>query len=230
MKARLVERLPSDSEWLYEIKFDGVRALAIKDGKSIKLVSRTRHSLDKSFPEVLEALRHLPHKSFVLDGEVVALDNKGRSSFQLLQPFIHAEDSPGARPPIVMYLFDVLNLDGKSTMALPLRERKNLVEQLLQKKPDSLRVSGTFEENAQRLLKQIEKLGLEGLVGKRPDSRYEPGKRSGAWIKLKLVQEQEFIIGGYTLPQGAREYFGLRDCRVPERWQTPLCFQSRHGL
>jgi bifunctional non-homologous end joining protein LigD len=208
MKARLVERLPSDSGWLYEIKFDGVRALAIKDGKGIKLVSRTRHSLDRSFPEVLDALEHLPYKSYVLDGEVVALDDKGRSSFQLLQPFIQAEDSPSARPAIVMYLFDVLNLEGKSTMALPLLERKKLIEKLLQKTTNLLRVSGTFQENPKKLLKQIEKLGLEGLVGKRPTSRYESGKRSGAWIKLKVVQEQEFIIGGYTQPRGSREYFG----------------------
>ncbi len=208
MKARLAERLPADAEWLYEIKFDGVRAIAIKDGTGIKLLSRTHHSLGPSFPEVVRSLREMPNKSFVLDGEIVALDDQGRSSFQLLQPFIHVEDSPDTRPPIVMYLFDILNLEGKSTTALPLRERKDLLETLLRERPAGLRLSGTFREKPQQLLKHIEKLGLEGLVGKRPDSRYEPGKRSGSWIKIKIVSEQEFVIGGYTEPRGSRELFG----------------------
>jgi bifunctional non-homologous end joining protein LigD len=208
MKAKLVNKLPTGSDWLFEIKFDGVRAIAIKDGRNIELVSRTRHSLSKSFPEIAASLRELPCKSVVLDGEIVALDDKGRSSFQLLQPFIHGDQPNGSRPPIVMYIFDILNLEGKATAAMPLDERKSLIEKLLRDRPDGIRVSSAFNEKPERLLKQIEKLGLEGLIAKRRDSRYEPGRRSGSWVKMKIVAEQEFVIGGYTEPQGSRELFG----------------------
>jgi bifunctional non-homologous end joining protein LigD len=185
-----------------------VRAMAIKSGSTTKLISRTRHSLNDSFPEIAGGVSQLRANSFILDGEIVALDKKGRSSFQLLQPFIHGKTSSHTRPPIVFYVFDILNLEGKNTTSLPLEERKTLLEKLLQDHPVLIRLSSAIDEPPKHLLKRIQKLGLEGLIGKRRNSHYEPGCRSGSWIKIKIAAQQEFVIGGYTQPRGSREFFG----------------------
>src|SRR6202043_1954506 len=140
----------------------------------------------------------------IIDGEIVALDEKGRSSFQLLQSLDMGEE----RPAIVFYAFDLLRLNGKNLQNLPIEERKAKLEELLKKPPGAIRYSVSFTEDIPELLERAHKLGLEGLIGKRAGSRYEPGKRSGAWIKLKLHLEQEFVIGGYTEPEGSRKYFG----------------------
>src|SRR5260370_10261661 len=120
--------------------------------------------------------------------------SKGRSSFQLLQAF----DMGQERPPIVFYAFDLLRLNGKDLRDLPIEERKAKLEELLNKPPGVIRYSASFTKDIPELLDRAHKLGLEGLIGKRSGSRYEAGKRSGAWIKLKLHQEQEFVIGGAT--------------------------------
>jgi bifunctional non-homologous end joining protein LigD len=128
----------------------------------------------------------------IIDGEIVALDEKGRSSFQLLQGF----DMGQEKPPIVYYAFDLLQLNGKNLQNLPIEERKAKLEELLKKPPGVIRYSVSFTKDIPELLDRAGKLGLEGLIGKRGGSRYEAGKRSGAWIKVKLHQEQEFVIGG----------------------------------
>ena len=112
------------------------------------------------------------------------------------------------RPPIVFYAFDLLQLNGKNLQNLPIEERKAKLKELLKKSPGVIRYSVSFTKGIPELLDRTRKLGLEGLIGKRSGSRYEPGKRTGAWIKLKLHQEQEFVIGGYTEPEGSRKYFG----------------------
>jgi bifunctional non-homologous end joining protein LigD len=112
------------------------------------------------------------------------------------------------RPPIVFYAFDLLQLNGKNFQNLPIEERKAKLEELLKKPPGVLRFSASFTKDIPELLDRAGKLGLEGLIGKRSGSRYEAGKRSGAWIKVKLHLEQEFVIGGYTEPEGSRKYFG----------------------
>jgi bifunctional non-homologous end joining protein LigD len=137
-----------------------------------------------------------------LTGEIVALDEKGRSSFQLLQDVAQEE------APIVYYAFDLLRLNGKNLQALPIEERKAQLEELLKKPPAMIRYSVSFTKDIEELLGRARELGLEGLIGKRAGSRYEAGKRTGAWIKLKLHLEQEFVIGGYTDPEGGRKYFG----------------------
>jgi bifunctional non-homologous end joining protein LigD len=134
----------------------------------------------------------------------VALDEKGRSSFQLLQAFEMGQE----RPPIVFYAFDLLQLNGKDLRNLPVEKRKAKLEELLKNPPGVLRYSQSFDHDVKELLARARELGLEGLVAKRRGSRYEAGKRSGAWIKLKLQQEHDFVIGGYTEPEGARKYFG----------------------
>lgn len=207
MRARLVENVPA-RKLAYEIKFDGIRAIAIKRDSSVELLSRNRKSLTRSFPELTDAIRALPCAYAVLDGEIVALDEEGRSSFQLMQPFIHGRQSRGDQPPIAFYLFDLLNLEGRDATGLPLQQRKEILEALLPKGDPRLRFSVSFHKSPATLLREVKRLGLEGIIGKQPDSRYEPGKRSGAWIKLKCVNEQEFVIGGYTPPRGSRQYFG----------------------
>ena len=134
------------------------------------------------------------------------------------------------RPPIVFYAFDLLKLSGKSLQGLPIEERKTKLEELLKKPPGVVRYSASFTKDIPQLLDRAHKLGLEGLIGKRAGSRYEPGKRSGAWIKIKLHQEQEFVIGGYTEPEGSRKYFGALLVGFYEGKKLKICWQSRNLL
>jgi bifunctional non-homologous end joining protein LigD len=203
MKARLVER-PQPGSWIYEIKLDGFRAPAIKNGAEVELLSRNNKDLAGKFPEVARAVARIKAKDAIIDGEIVALEDSGRSSFQLLQAY----DLGEARPPIIFYAFDLLRLNGKDLRQDPLAIRKAALEKLLADPPDCVRYSASLEGDVENLLEQARKLGLEGLIGKRKDSLYEAGQRSGSWIKLKITREQEFVIGGYTNPQGSRKFFG----------------------
>ena len=205
MKCRLLADVPRGTEWVYEIKFDGYRALAFKRGSKIELISRANKTLAGKFPEVEEGLRHLACAEALLDGEVVAVDEKGRSSFQLLQMAQMAGDP---RPPILYYVFDLLHLDGHDLKSQPLSDRKEILRQLLDSAPEPIRFSASLKGEPEALLDQARKLGLEGIIAKRSDSIYEAGRRSGAWAKIKILNEQEFVIGGYTLPQGSRKFFG----------------------
>lgn len=205
MKAKLVERPSTTGEWIYELKFDGIRLIAIKDHEKVSLLSRNQNDLSARFPEIVDAIKNLPADECVIDGEVVALDEEGRSSFQLLQ----AREMEGRKSPIYFYAFDLLQLDGKSLVSLPVEARKNILEKLCADAGDPrIRYSDAIGGDANQLLKEVQRRGLEGIIGKLRDSVYEPCRRSGAWIKLKCVNEQEFVIGGYTPPQGARKYFG----------------------
>jgi bifunctional non-homologous end joining protein LigD len=204
MKAKLVEKPPATDDWVYELKFDGIRLIAIKADKRVSLLSRNENELSGRFPEIVEAIKNLPARECVIDGEVVALDDEGRSSFQLLQ----ALEMEGRKRPVYFYAFDLLQLDGKSLLGLNLEARKKFLEELCAGAGDPIRYSGVIGGDAKRLLEEVKRRGLEGLIGKQRNSVYEPGRRSGAWIKLKCVNEQEFVIGGYTPPQGARKYFG----------------------
>src|SRR3954454_512243 len=205
MKAKLVEKPPSIGDWIYELKFDGIRLIAIKERGKVSLLSRNQNDLSARFPEIVEALKNLAVDEWVLNGEVVAVDEEGRSSFQLLQ----AREMEGRKSPIYFYAFDLLQLDGKSLVSVPLEARKNVLEKLsVSARDPQIRYSGTIDGDAEQLLSEVRRRGLDGIIGKLRDSVYEPGRRSGAWIKLKCVNEQEFVIGGYTPPQGARKYFG----------------------
>jgi bifunctional non-homologous end joining protein LigD len=203
MKALLVDEPEASGEWLYEIKFDGFRALAFKRGDSVHLLSRNEKDFVEKFPEIADAIAELAVDDVILDGEIVALDKDGRSSFQLLQGLDTAD-----RPPLYFYVFDLLRLDGKSLLDQPLTARKAALEKLLRKAPDAIRFSASLEGELPALMKRAQQLGLEGLIGKRPDSTYEVGKRTGSWIKLKISHEQEFVIGGYTPPGGSRKHIG----------------------
>ncbi len=204
MKAKLVEKPPAAGDWIYELKFDGIRLIIIKKDEKVSLRSRNKNELAERFPEIVEAIQTLPARECVVDGEVVALDQEGRSSFQLLQ----AREMEGRKSPVYFYAFDLLQLDGKSLLSLPLEARKNVLGKLCADTGDPIRYSGAIGGDAGQLLEEVKRRGLEGIIGKRRNSVYEAGRRSGAWIKLKCVSEQEFVIGGYTPPQGSRKYFG----------------------
>jgi bifunctional non-homologous end joining protein LigD len=204
MKPRLLEKPPTAGDWVYELKFDGIRLIAVKKGEKVNLISRNENELAARFPEVAEAVRALPITDCVIDGEVVALDEKGGSSFQLLQ----AREMEGRQSPIYYYVFDLLQAAGKSLTGLPVERRKALLSTLCEGAADVIRFSGEIGGDPDALLREVKRLGLEGIIGKQRGSVYEPDRRSGAWIKLKCLNEQEFVIGGFSPPQGARKYFG----------------------
>ncbi|MDE1169879.1 MAG: non-homologous end-joining DNA ligase [Verrucomicrobium sp.] len=209
MKAAVTAPPPHDGRWLYEVKFDGFRALAVKRGKTVHLWSRNRKPLEERFPEVAAAVARLPVRECILDGEVCALDAKGASSFQILQN----QAESGA--PLVYYVFDVLMAEGKDLRALLLLERKERLAAILARARDPVRPSAFFAEDPARVLETLRKLGGEGAIAKRKDSRYEAGRRSRAWVKIKFVREQEFVVVGYSLPRKSRKHFGalLLGCR-----------------
>jgi len=204
MKALAVEAVPA-GDWLLEIKFDGYRALAMLGRRERQLWSRNGNSLSENYPEIVEALAKLKTVDTILDGEIVALDEEGRPRFQLLQGL--AAD-PAGRPPIYYYVFDILRVNGKSVMQLPLEERKKKLAVVLKNAPAILKISPVFEEEPAVLLEHARRQGFEGIVAKAKGSLYEAGRRSGAWIKCRLAYDQEFVIAGYTPPNGARPYFG----------------------
>src|SRR5208283_1588794 len=177
MQAKVVDSMrPGD--WIYEIKFDGYRALALRGGSETRVLSRSEKDLGSKFPEVKDSIAALKVQDAVIDGEIVALDEKGRSSFQLLQGFEMGQE----RPPILYYAFDLLRFNGKDLRSSPIEERKAKLEALLKKPPGVIRYSVSFTKDIQELLSRTRQLGLEGLIGKRCGSRYEAGKRSGAGI------------------------------------------------
>lgn len=212
MLARLADSVPP-GEWLYEVKFDGFRAVAYKEGDALHLLSRTHHDLAPKFPEITEALQDLRTEEAIVDGEIVALDKDGRSSFQLLQAYELGQE----RPPLCYYAFDLLALKGKSIRDLPLEERRKKLQSILPATGDIVKFSPSLGSDAAMLLKKAKALGLEGLIGKHAGSTYEVGRRTGAWIKLKLVTQQEFVIGGYTDPTGARKHLGALLVGVHEK-------------
>lgn len=205
MKCKLVETAPRGEPWIYEIKFDGFRALALKDGKTVQLLSRSNKNLGDRFPEVVDAIAKLPIETGILDGEIVALDEQGRSSFQLLQ----MANMPGQqRAPLCFYAFDLLTLEGKDLKGLSLRERKQVLQRLISTDNDLVRFSASIEGDPKKLLEEIKRRGLEGIIAKNLESKYEVGQRSGCWKKIKVINTQEFVIGGYTEPKGSRDFFG----------------------
>jgi ATP dependent DNA ligase domain len=188
MKARLVESLPSGN-WIYEIKFDGYRALALRGGSEVRVLSRNEKDLGGKFPEVPNSIAALDVQDAIIDGEIVALDEGGGSSFQLLQAFEMGQE----RPPIVFYAFDLLQLNGKDLRNLPVETRKARLEELLSDPPGVIRYSPPFDHDVKELLARARELGLEGLIAKRRDSRTRLANEavlgsssSSNWSKISL--------------------------------------------
>jgi bifunctional non-homologous end joining protein LigD len=186
------DSLPSGEQWLYELKLDGYRAIAFKRNGNVSLRSRNDNDFNVRYPAVVKALAKLPDNT-VIDGEIVAFDSEGRPSFNALQNY-------GSAPaPVVFYVFDVLVLSGKDLRREPLQKRRELLEKkVLPKLPEPVRYSAPLDAELPVLIQSVKAHGFEGLVAKRWNSPYEPGLRSGAWMKMRVNRGQEFVIGGYT--------------------------------
>ncbi len=185
--------LPEGADWLYEIKLDGYRAIGIKSGRKAQLRSRNDNDFTQRYSTVSEALQALPDDT-VIDGEVVALNEDGRPSFNLLQTY-------GSCPTqLVYYVFDVMVLEGRDVMAEPLSVRRQLLEtHVLPRLDEPIRYSQELPASLPQLIRAIKEQGFEGLIAKNRRKRYEPGVRSGAWQKMRVNRGQEFVIGGYTV-------------------------------
>ena len=190
MTATVVQTLPEGPEWMYEVKLDGYRALILKSGSHVQIRSRNDKNLSGAYPGVDTAAKRINGDSVVLDGEIVAIDAEGHPSFQALQ---HRTAHP--RHSILYYAFDVLHLNGVDSTRLPLEQRRAELERVV--KGSGLRISQELPGTAQQVITAVRRRGLEGVIAKRRDSRYDAGQRSGAWVKLKLDKQQEFVIGGY---------------------------------
>ena len=196
MECLAASKLPEGSNFVWEVKLDGYRAVAVKSASGVTLFSRRRKSLNRQFPYIVEALAGLP-KGTVVDGELVAIDESGRPDFNLLQHF-RAEASR-----IHYYVFDLLCWKNRDVTGLPLIERRALLKSLVAVADKRIRTWDYVEAAPKDLLSAVREQGLEGIIGKQKDSHYQPGKRSGAWIKYRVNRGQEFVIGGYFLgPHG----------------------------
>jgi bifunctional non-homologous end joining protein LigD len=197
MKAVLTDERFSDPGWVYERKLDGIRCVAIKSGRRVRLLSRNDLSLDRRFPEIVDALGADPATDFVLDGEVVAFAG-AQTSFARLQ---QQRDAP-----VFLYVFDLLHLAGQDTTALALRTRKALLRRTLAFH-GPVRLTPHRNREGEALFAEACRKGWEGLIAKRADAPYVHG-RSRDWLKFKCSAEQELVIGGFTAPQGSRTELG----------------------
>ncbi len=186
------ESLPSGEEWLYELKLDGYRAVAFKRGGIVHLRSRNDKDFNSRYPAIAKALQKLPDDT-VIDGELVAFDADGRPSFNALQNY------GSSAVPVIYYVFDVMVLAGHDVSRESLVTRRWLLERkVLPKLAEPIRYSAALEADLPVLIQSVKVHGFEGLVAKRSTSVYEPGRRSGAWMKMRVNRGQEFVIGGYT--------------------------------
>jgi len=211
MLATLEERPFSGSEWLFEVKYDGVRVLAERRGETADLYGRNRTVISNRYPELVDALKGLPYDRFILDGEIVALDESAKPSFQRLQARMHLTrgrdiERAAVTVPVEAVFFDCLALDGHDLRSVPLVQRKEYLKALLP--PLGMARYGDHVMSAgDDLFNAASEMGLEGIVAKKTNSRYTGG-RTRDWIKIKCHRRQEFVIGGYTQPQGGRTCFG----------------------
>jgi bifunctional non-homologous end joining protein LigD len=200
MLARPVNSLPSGANWIYELKLDGYRALVLKTRGVVTVFSRRGNNLNVPFPSIARAFGFLPDDTIV-DGELVVLDDRGKPSFSALQ---HSRFTPEM---LHYYVFDLIAFQGRDLRKLSLLERRRLLEEhALQGMRDPVRLSAVFNASPSKLIAAAKKADLEGVVGKRTDSRYESGERSGAWVKYKTNKGQELVIGGYKPGSNGFEY------------------------
>jgi bifunctional non-homologous end joining protein LigD len=186
------DSLPDSEQWLYELKLDGYRAIAFKRDGVLHLRSRNDNDFSARYPGVVKGLAKMPDNT-VIDGEVIAFDDDGRPSFNALQNY-------GSAPaPVVYYVFDVMVLAGRDVMREPLEKRRELLERkVVPKLTEPVRYTATLDASLPVLVQSVRAQGFEVLVAKRRNSVYEPGLRSGAWMKMRVNRGQEFVIGGYT--------------------------------
>jgi bifunctional non-homologous end joining protein LigD len=211
MLAESVEKPFDGPEWLFEIKWDGYRAITFMADAKVRLVSRNQNDLTPRYPELVDLPRFVKAKAAILDGEVVALDEDGKASFSLMQQ--RTGFRPGGKRaaanadvPVLYYAFDLLYLDGYDWRRVPLEERKRKLAELVVT-GDVVRFSDHYEEHGKALFDMAGKKGLEGIVAKKRASFYEE-RRSREWLKIKIRRRLECVVGGYTEPEGSRAHFG----------------------
>jgi bifunctional non-homologous end joining protein LigD len=217
MLATVASDVPNGEEWTFEPKYDGIRILAFVSDGSVSLLSRNGNAKTAQFPEIAAALADVSRarrKPFVVDGELVAMDGDLPARFQQLQNRMHVTDrvAIAARrgdTPVAYVMFDVL-LDGDEALIHEAQHvrRAHLLQLLIPPVPHVLRVSDSLSGDAKTLLQEARARGWEGVIAKRKDAPYEPGRRSRAWLKLKVEQRQEFVVGGYTEPRNSRQHLG----------------------
>ncbi|MDG4867987.1 non-homologous end-joining DNA ligase [Guyparkeria sp. 1SP6A2] len=208
MLATLTDERFSSPDWIYERKLDGERCLAFRDGHGVRLMSRNRKRLDATYPELVDALEQATEQSFIADGEIVAFTDN-RTSFSRLQQRIGITDADEARQSdvkVYLYLFDLIYFDDSRLDALALRDRKRILRSELHFQ-NGLRFTPHRNEEGESAYRKACDKGWEGLIAKRADSPYRHS-RSRDWLKFKCVNQQEFVIAGYTDPQGERHGFG----------------------
>jgi bifunctional non-homologous end joining protein LigD len=212
MLATSVDEPFDNPDWLFEIKWDGYRAVAFIQHGEVRLVSRNQNNLTAQFPELGDLPRLVKAESAVLDGEIVALDDEGRPSFSLMQQRTGFQP-PGKKRlprregvPVLYYAFDLLYLDGYDLRKVPLEKRKDILQSILVK-GDVVHFSDHYAEKGRDLFAAAKQRGLEGILAKKGDSTYQE-ERTRDWLKIKITQTQECVIGGYTDPEGSRQYFG----------------------
>jgi bifunctional non-homologous end joining protein LigD len=211
MLATSIDKPFDAPDWLFEIKWDGYRAITFIENGKARLVSRNQNDLTPRYAELKDLPNFVRAKTAILDGEVVALDDQGRASFSLMQQ--RTGFRPGGRRaaanadvPVLYYAFDLLYLDGYDLRKLPLEERKKKLLSIIVA-GDALRYSDHYEEQGKALFKVAEQNGLEGILAKKRDSIYQE-RRSSEWLKIKIRHRMECVIGGYTEPEGSRAHFG----------------------
>jgi bifunctional non-homologous end joining protein LigD len=211
MLASVVEKPFDDPDWLFEIKWDGYRAIAFIQSGGVRLVSRNQNDLTPRYPELRELGNFIKAKNAILDGEVVVLDDQGRSSFSLMQQRTgirkHGRQAtPRSELPVLYYAFDLLYLDGYDLRRVSLEERKRVLKEILLA-GELVRYSDDFAGHGVALFEAAKQKGLEGILAKRRSSTYEE-RRSREWLKIKITQTVDCVVGGYTDPEGTRQYFG----------------------
>jgi bifunctional non-homologous end joining protein LigD len=209
MLATLVDESFSDPDWVFETKWDGFRSVCFLQDGQTRLVSRNQIEMTPQYPELENLARQFKAKQAIIDGEIVALDDKGMPRFQLLQPRVGRKSGLSAlrgKGQIVYYAFDLIYCDGYDLTSCTLVERKALLEKIL-RPAGFVKYAEHIEAEGDLFFKEIEKFRLEGMIAKRAASPYVQ-KRSSDWLKVKTVQRSEVVIGGYTQPRGSRSHFG----------------------
>jgi bifunctional non-homologous end joining protein LigD len=199
----LTETAPEGGEWVHELKWDGYRMHARLDEGNLRLLTRTGLDWTDKYPAIANALPTLPVRQAYLDGELCALSEAGLTSFSAMQAATDVRNTEG----LVLVLFDLIFLDGKDLMGEPLRVRKERLEELLVRAPPGLQYSEHHLVSGETFYRHACKLGIEGIVSKRLDCPYMPGDR-GLWRKVKCLNREEFVVVGWTDPEGSRPHLG----------------------
>lgn len=199
MLATLVDRPFHLPGWVYEEKYDGIRLLAYKEGRRVELLSRNDRDRTADFPGIVRAIARLPAPTLILDGEAVMFDTAEVSRFGLLQQ--------GAAGRVVYAVFDCLYVRGRDLRSLPLARRRAVLEAEI-REDDVVRLARRLAEDGHQAYREATRLGLEGIVAKDGSAPYQSGVRSSAWRKVKIRNEDEFVVGGFTAPGGSRTHFG----------------------